>query len=113
MVPKGNRIKTLAPEDYYRLLANAKCLVGNSSSFVRDSGWFGTPVLLVGGRQTDREHGTNVLVHDQMGFISLEKDIRVISDLPKFTPSTIYGDGHVCERIVDWLKEPKVAGVKL
>ncbi|MEM7391837.1 MAG: UDP-N-acetylglucosamine 2-epimerase, partial [Verrucomicrobiota bacterium] len=44
-----------SPQVYLRILANAACAVGNSSSFVRDAGYFGTPVVLVGNRQHGRE----------------------------------------------------------
>ncbi|MGE0760307.1 MAG: UDP-N-acetylglucosamine 2-epimerase, partial [Pirellulaceae bacterium] len=33
-----------SPEEYLKVLANAACAIGNSSSFVRDAGYFGTPV---------------------------------------------------------------------
>ena len=40
-------ITNLPPEHYLKVLANTSCAVGNSSSFVRDAGYFGTPVVLV------------------------------------------------------------------
>ena len=42
----------LSPENYLKVLANASCAVGNSSSFVRDASFFGTPVVLVGAGKT-------------------------------------------------------------
>ena len=48
-------LTNLTPENYLKVLANAACAVGNSSSFVRDAGYFGTPVVLVGNRQEGRE----------------------------------------------------------
>ena len=52
----------LPPEDY-PALARAVCAVGNSSSFVRDASYFGTPVVLVGGarRAARRMFTTRVL----------------------------------------------------
>ena len=35
--------------------------MGNSSSFVRDAGYFGTPVVLVGERQEGRETDEHVV----------------------------------------------------
>jgi UDP-hydrolysing UDP-N-acetyl-D-glucosamine 2-epimerase len=60
---RGNYIflKTVLPDDFYRLLANAQIAVGNSSSFLREGAYFGTPVVLVGDRQKNRERGMNVL----------------------------------------------------
>ena len=112
LVPKEHRIKTLAPEAYYQLLANARCLIGNSSSFVRDSAWFGTPVVLVGGRQIHRQYAANVAPFD--GHQNLEELIRIQLNCPRPKKrDTTYGDGKVCERIVKWLKNPKRVGVKL
>ncbi|ORB08304.1 hypothetical protein, partial [Mycobacterium noviomagense] len=38
-------ITNLSPEIYLRILAGAACAIGNSSSFVRDSTFFATPVV--------------------------------------------------------------------
>ncbi len=92
-------IKNLPPREYMELIANAACCVGNSSSFVRDSGFFGTPVVLVGTRQNGRECGPNVV-----RTICAEADIRwgikQQLDDGRHEPWWGYGDGHVCERIV-------------
>jgi UDP-hydrolysing UDP-N-acetyl-D-glucosamine 2-epimerase len=52
--------KNFTPEDYARVLKHAKCCVGNSSSFIREGSYLGTPAVLVGDRQEGREHGPNV-----------------------------------------------------
>jgi len=53
--PTWLRVLTnLSPEAFLRVLAKAVCAVGNSSSFVRDASYFGTPVVLVGKRQEGR-----------------------------------------------------------
>jgi len=44
-------LTNLEPEQYLKVLASTACAVGNSSSFVRDASFFGTPVVLVGRRQ--------------------------------------------------------------
>lgn len=53
--------KNFTPEDYARVLKHAKCCVGNSSSFIREGSYLGTPAVLVGDRQEGREHGPNVV----------------------------------------------------
>lgn len=53
--------KNLPPDTFYKVLANAACTVGNSSSFIREGGYFGTPAVLIGTRQQNREHGPNVI----------------------------------------------------
>ena len=100
----------LPPEDYYRMLAGASLAVGNSSSFVRDSGYWGTPVVLVGSRQDGRECGANVLRVD-----CVPENIRMANAYQfgkRHDPSTLYGDGNVCQRIVDRLAEVRPYHVK-
>ncbi len=54
-------LTNLTPDDYLRVLAAAACAIGNSSSFVRDASFFGTPIALVGNRQDGREMTEQVL----------------------------------------------------
>jgi UDP-hydrolysing UDP-N-acetyl-D-glucosamine 2-epimerase len=56
--------RNFSPEDYARVLKNAKCLVGNSSSFIREGSFLGVPAVLVGDRQEGREHGSNIVFSD-------------------------------------------------
>lgn len=51
-------VKNLDPIMFQRVLHNAKLAVGNSSSFVRDAGFHGTKVVLVGDRQKGRYRGS-------------------------------------------------------
>jgi UDP-N-acetylglucosamine 2-epimerase len=82
------------------VLANTACAAGNSSSFVRDAGYFGTPVVLVGKRQDGRESDEHVIRS-----LPIRQDIlkAVHYQLAhgRYEPSTLYGDGHVSRRIAD------------
>jgi UDP-N-acetylglucosamine 2-epimerase len=88
----------LTPDNYLRVLANAACAIGNSSSFVRDAGYFGTPIVLVGNRQNGREHDVHVrpvpVEHD-----AIVDAIRHQLAHGGYSPSTLYGDGNVSARI--------------
>jgi len=53
--------KNFSPEDYARVLNNAVCCVGNSSSFIREAAYLGVPAVIIGDRQQGREHGDNVV----------------------------------------------------
>src|SRR5207249_6009322 len=92
----------LPPEEYLKVLATAACAVGNSSSFVRDAGYFGTPVVLVGNRQEGREtdeHVVRVLPEHR-------EILRAIRDQlahGRYAPSTLYGNGQVSDRVADQL----------
>jgi UDP-hydrolysing UDP-N-acetyl-D-glucosamine 2-epimerase len=91
-------LTNLAPEDYLRVLANTACAVGNSSSFVRDAGFFGTPVVLVGSRQAGREvdehvRSTQPFAHDISAAVAEQLAHGA------YAPSRLYGDGLVSDRI--------------
>jgi UDP-hydrolysing UDP-N-acetyl-D-glucosamine 2-epimerase len=93
-------LTNLSPENYLKVLANAACAIGNSSSFVRDAGYFGTPVVLVGNRQEGREHDEHVTpVAPAAG--EVERAIRRQLEHGRYPPSKLYGDGYVAERIAD------------
>jgi UDP-hydrolysing UDP-N-acetyl-D-glucosamine 2-epimerase len=88
----------LSPEHYLKVLANAACAVGNSSSFVRDAGYFGTPIVLVGNRQEGRETDVHV-THTVPVSDEVTSCIRKQLAHGRYAPSTLYGDGHVAEKI--------------
>ena len=93
-------LTNLSPENYLKVLANTSCAVGNSSSFVRDASYFGTPVVLVGNRQKGREtseHVTQVSAVKGNILQAIQKQI----EHGRYLPSTLYGDGHVSERVAD------------
>jgi UDP-hydrolysing UDP-N-acetyl-D-glucosamine 2-epimerase len=95
-------ITNLSPDDYLRVLASTSCAIGNSSSFVRDAGYFGTPVVLVGNRQDGRErdvHVTQVVPERQ----EIAGAIKAQLAHGRYKPSTLYGDGHVAARIAEAL----------
>jgi UDP-hydrolysing UDP-N-acetyl-D-glucosamine 2-epimerase len=56
--------RNFSPEDYARVLQSAKCVIGNSSSFIRECSFLGVPSVLVGDRQEGREHGGNIVYSD-------------------------------------------------
>jgi UDP-hydrolysing UDP-N-acetyl-D-glucosamine 2-epimerase len=88
----------LPPEVYLKVLAGAACAVGNSSSFVRDASYFGTPVALVGNRQDGRETDVHV-VRVIPSADRVAECVRAQLKHGRYAPSTLYGDGHVSGRI--------------
>ena len=91
-------LTNLTPEKYLKVLANAACAIGNSSSFVRDAGYFGTPVVLVGHRQEGREHDVHVVPAHPVDDVIVAA-VRKHLAHGRYAPSTLYGDGYVAERI--------------
>jgi len=97
-------LTNLAPEDYLKVLANAACAIGNSSSFARDAGYFGTPVALVGNRQDGRETDLHVTRAAPGADQIYDAAIRQLEH-GRYAPSSLYGDGFVSERIARALGE--------
>lgn len=94
--------KNFAFEDYARLLNNCGCLVGNSSSGIRESAFLGVPAVNIGTRQNSRERGKNV-----MDVANDRNEIRRAIDLQmahgKYPADHIYGDGHSGKKIAEVL----------
>jgi UDP-hydrolysing UDP-N-acetyl-D-glucosamine 2-epimerase len=95
-------LTNLAPETFLQVLASTTCAVGNSSSFVRDAGYFGTPVVLVGNRQNFRETDDYAL-RTPATAVTIEAAIRQQLHHGRYTPSSLYGDGRVSQNIAQQL----------
>jgi UDP-hydrolysing UDP-N-acetyl-D-glucosamine 2-epimerase len=95
-------LTNLMPEHYLRVLGNTACAIGNSSSFVRDAGYFGTPVVLVGDRQRFRETDVHAT---RTSPIRTDIVAAIQNQLAhgRYAASTLYGDGHVADRCAEQL----------
>ena len=82
--------KNLEPEAYIPVLAKAACAVGNSSSFIRDASYLGTPVVLVGSRQDGREWCEAVKRVESEKRVILSA-IRAQVARGSYAPSDLYG----------------------
>ncbi|MDG1286918.1 MAG: UDP-N-acetylglucosamine 2-epimerase [Rickettsiales bacterium] len=80
------------PEDYARLIANAKCIIGNSSSGLREGAFLGIPCVNVGTRQEGRERASNVMDSDYDSTQILEATRKQIAH-GKYECDTLVGDG--------------------
>lgn len=96
--------KNLPVETYIGLMAQTACLVGNSSSGIREGAFIGTPVVNIGTRQAGRERGPNVL---DVGY---ERDeirdaISKQLDHGRYPSDHLYGDGRSGDRVASVLAE--------
>jgi UDP-hydrolysing UDP-N-acetyl-D-glucosamine 2-epimerase len=96
--------RSLARDDYLRLLADVRVLVGNSSSGIIEAASAGTPVVNIGDRQAGRQRsGRSVIdcgeTRDEIS-AALAKALR---RRPRLGARTCYGDGHAGRRIADIL----------
>jgi UDP-hydrolysing UDP-N-acetyl-D-glucosamine 2-epimerase len=96
-------IKNLKPEVFQKLLKKASCAIGNSSSFVRDTTFTGTPVVLCGDRQSFRENGPN-LISSSFEPDEIKKNILSQINHGRYKPNNLYGDGNASTQIVNILK---------
>ncbi len=92
------------PEIFVSLLANAKCLIGNSSSFIREGSFLGVPAVIIGDRQEGREHGKNVVFagYDREDII---QKIQYQLEHGRYSQETIFGDGSAGEKIARHLEK--------
>lgn len=105
--PKATVYTNLSPTEFHQKLAETWCCVGNSSSFVRDAGFFGTPVVLTGTRQKNREYGKNVrVIHPRCTFHAASIRLEINGEVGKRYPtSTLYGKPGISQQIVEAIYE--------
>jgi UDP-hydrolysing UDP-N-acetyl-D-glucosamine 2-epimerase len=94
--------RNLPPEVFVKLMAHTACMVGNSSSALREGSFLGTPAVTVGTRQQGRERGPNLVEvgHDKTEIADAIRD--QLAHGP-YDPSSLFGDGTAGERIADTL----------
>ena len=94
--------KNLPVATYVRLMRRTACLVGNSSSGIREGAFIGTPVVNIGSRQDMRERGSNVV---DSGYSRDEISAAIRSQVQhgRYPMEPIYGDGKAGKRIADAL----------
>ncbi|TFV34864.1 UDP-N-acetylglucosamine 2-epimerase (hydrolyzing) [Bradyrhizobium frederickii] len=100
--------KNLPIEVYVNLMRSTACLVGNSSSGLREGAYIGTPVVNVGTRQNMRDRGDNVIE------VSYDrKDIaRAIArqvEHGRYPMNPLYGNGTAGKQIADVLARETVS----
>ncbi len=94
--------RNFSPEDYARLIANARVLAGNSSSALREGAFLGVPAVNIGTRQGGREHAANVM-HADYDARAIEAAIRAQLDHGKYGRDLMFGDGSAGAKIADVL----------
>lgn len=99
--------KNISLEHYVWLMSKTKCLIGNSSSGIREGAFIGTPVVNIGTRQDDRARGKNIL-DSEYNYKGIKKAIEKQIDHGKYESEFIYGDGNAGSRIAKTLKNIQV-----
>jgi UDP-hydrolysing UDP-N-acetyl-D-glucosamine 2-epimerase len=94
--------RNFSVEDYARLLNHAACIVGNSSSGLREGAFLGTPCVNIGSRQRGRERAENVFdaPYDAGAiYLAIERQLGH----GRYPRSFLLGDGQAGQRIADIL----------
>ena len=76
----------------------AGCVVGNTSSSIREGAFLGTPAVNIGSRQQGRERACNV-IDVPNDATAIEAAIRQQLEHGKYPSSSLYGDGKAAPRI--------------
>ena len=101
-----NFYKNFSNDDYYRILKRSKCLIGNSSSGIRECSFLGVPVVNIGKRQDQRERGKNV-VDVKSDEIEIIKAIK-LQTKKTYKKQIIYGNGKSSDKIIKILASTKI-----
>jgi UDP-hydrolysing UDP-N-acetyl-D-glucosamine 2-epimerase len=99
---KMHFFRNLPVHIYIKLMEHTACLLGNSSSGIREGAFIGTPVVNIGTRQSGRERGGNVI---DAGYDRAEilRGLQAHIAHGKFPMDPVYGDGNAGTRIADIL----------
>ena len=96
--------RNFSPEDYARLINSAQCIVGNSSSGLREGAFLGVPCVNIGSRQQGRERAENV---SDVGYDANAIYTAIEAQLAhgRYPRSLLVGNGHAGARIADILAD--------
>jgi UDP-hydrolysing UDP-N-acetyl-D-glucosamine 2-epimerase len=104
-------LDSISPEEYYSKMKNTMCLIGNTSSGLREGLALGTPYVCLGDRQANREHGSNVKFVKNYDFVELKEAIEWQMGR-KYEYDGRFGDGTAGKQIAKILSTIEVKSCK-
>ena len=99
--------KNLPVDHYIYLMHKTSCLLGNSSSGIREGAFIGTPVVNVGSRQNMRERGKNVIDVEGNNSDQIYRSLQKQINHGRYESDPIYGDGTAGTKIANILSDCK------
>lgn len=96
-------VRNFSPEEYVTVLNHTKCIIGNSSSGIRESSRTGTPSITIGSRQNGREMAENVICLNKSDSLIIKDKIIEQVNHGKYSQSNLYGDGTAGKKIAEIL----------
>lgn len=106
--PKIHFLRNLNPEAFLKLIKHCACLIGNSSTGIREASLLGTPVVNIGSRQNGRERSVNVIDADFDSDAIMEA-IQDQLDHGPYESAYLYGKGNAGKQIADLLATMKLS----
>jgi len=97
-------LKNLAPEDFLILFKNCSCIIGNSSSALREGSFLGVPAVNIGSRQNNREHGRNV-IFTNANYKNIIKAVNYQLNKKKYEKEKIFTIGNAGKKIASILSK--------
>ena len=96
--PKINFVVNFDSISYLKLIKNCKCLIGNSSSAIREGSYLGIKAVNVGDRQQQREQAKNI-INAKPNYKDIYRSIKTISTR-NIKKSNLYGNGNSVSQII-------------
>ena len=95
-------LRNLNPETFLRLVKHCACLVGNSSTGIREGSLLGIPVVNIGSRQSGRERSCSVIDVSFNPEAIIEAVQKQLVNGP-YKSEFLYGNGNAGQQIADLL----------
>lgn len=92
---------------YVKLMDMCACIVGNSSSSIREGAFIGTPAVNVGSRQRGRVRGANIVDVDNSA-VQIKNAILEQAKHGRYETDNVYGNGEAGGAIADALIDIKL-----
>jgi UDP-N-acetylglucosamine 2-epimerase len=96
--------RNFSVEHYAQLIGNCACLIGNSSSGIREGSFLGVPAVNIGTRQASREQAKNC-INTGYNHQEIEDAVRHHINNGHYPSDNLYGDGQAGKRIADILAD--------
>lgn len=100
--------KNLPVEVYLQLMFLCKCLVGNSSSAVREGEFMGVRSVNIGTRQNSRLKGNNIVDCDYTKDSIVKALQSQIDNKQEITSQNLYGSGNAAKEISEVLAKTSI-----
>ncbi|MCF2490265.1 UDP-N-acetylglucosamine 2-epimerase [Dyadobacter sp. CY347] len=95
-------LRNLNPEAFLKLIKHCACLIGNSSTGIREGSLLGVPVVNIGSRQNGRERSGNVVDVDFESDAIADAVREQLANGP-YQSSFLYGKGNAGLQIAEIL----------